>query len=173
MVLLFVIVSRSIPACAGPPRRRTPCAPTPRVYPRVCGATTRSYSKTRTICGLSPRVRGHLLEKISGAVDWGSIPACAGPPFGLAKGRPVACGLSPRVRGHPSWRAPSACTSRSIPACAGPPLQKRSSAQHLQVYPRVCGATRATVCQEPGATGPSLRVSLQRATVCRRVQLQA
>ena len=43
----------------------------------------------------------------------------------------------------------------------------------LAVYPRVCGATRATVCQELGATGPSLRVSLQRATVCRRVQLQA
>jgi len=43
----------------------------------------------------------------------------------------------------------------------------------VEVCPRVCGATRATVCQELGATGPSLRVSLQRATVCRRVQLQA
>jgi len=37
----------------------------------------------------------------------------------------------------------------------------------------VCGGIPAPVCQELGATGPSLRVSLQRATVCRRVQLQA
>ena len=31
--------------------------------------------------------------------------------------------------------------------------------RHERVYPRGCGVTPGTVCQEPGATGPSLRVS--------------
>ena len=51
-------------------------------------------------------------------------------------------------------------------------VSSSTNARSIGLSPRMRGH-RATVCQELGATGPSLRVSLQSATVCRRVQLQA
>ena len=71
-------------------------------------------------------------------------------------------GLSPRVRGHlvlgPSWDD----SKGSIPACAGSPTDRSQCPHGWRVYPRVCGVTPGTVCQEQGATGPSLRVSLRK-----------
>ena len=70
----------SIPACAGEPRSSLPLRSRSRVYPRVCGGTIASASKSLYQPGLSPRVRGNqfpcaeLLERL------GSIPACAGEP---------------------------------------------------------------------------------------------
>ncbi len=68
-------------------------------------------------------------------------------------------GLSPRVRGHHAVSVGWRTQDRSIPAGAGSPVRPRSASRASGVYPRGCGATPATVCQEPGATGPSLRVS--------------
>ena len=57
---LLAGASRSIPACAGEPQRRSWICGCIRVYPRVCGGTLtrRLYSAFST--GLSPRVRGNL-----------------------------------------------------------------------------------------------------------------
>ena len=89
----------------------------------------------------------------------GSIPACAGKPFGSAsQGRrlrvhPRVCGEaridswrgrlidgpSPRVRGSPSPDGSGAHAVGSIPACAGKPSIPRSITSRRRVHPRVCG----------------------------------
>ena len=113
-------ISRSIPACAGEPAPPTPPAPPATVYPRVCGGTAcRRYTRAAER-GLSPRVRGNLLDGLHGARKVGSIPACAGepldghPPSLPPRVYPRVCGgtrpwrrrhrrdpgLSPRVRGN-------------------------------------------------------------------------
>jgi hypothetical protein len=51
--------ARSIPACAGPPRKGARSGTGAEVYPRVCGATLTSMFARRRSVGLSPRVRGH------------------------------------------------------------------------------------------------------------------
>ena len=159
----------------------------------MCGATVDEEARSFQGEGLSPRVRGHQRSMTFCSARSRSIPACAGPPSGCRYIGRTTIGLSPRVRGHPVRAVDLKKGVGSIPACAGPPERRRPARPPSRVYPRVCGATwscgvsrsswsglsprvrghRATVCQEPGATGPSLRVSLQRATVCRRVQLQA
>ena len=52
-------------------------------------------------------------------------------------------GLSPRVRGNLSFTGPVPLETRSIPACAGEPLTVWCDPQGGEVYPRVCGGTRA------------------------------
>ena len=168
----------SIPACAGEPRPRNPPAPSGRVYPRVCGGTPRIMPALPSRHGLSPRVRGNLLQPALHPVPVRSIPACAGePPSVRQAGRespvyPRVCGgthrppgtgrgcpgLSPRVRGNrgrsrTATPAPSG-GSGSIPACAGEPHRAVFLALVPGVYPRVCGGT----AQPPhrGAVGQGL-----------------
>ena len=50
---------RSIPACAGEPRFSGIAVSPFRVYPRVCGGTSRSIATIACALGLSPRVRGN------------------------------------------------------------------------------------------------------------------
>ena len=59
---LSTVCVRSIPACAGEPRpgRGPPGSRT--VYPRVCGGTLRKNLAQRENTGLSPRVRGNLVQ---------------------------------------------------------------------------------------------------------------
>ena len=136
-------------------------------------------STTSTRRGLSPRMRGHRTVVGSGRDGRGSIPADAGAPSPSGRhspGRgvyPRGCGgtclgdgkgghllgLSPRMRGHPVGRVRRSCRLGSIPADAGAPRRASITVSSESVYPRGCGGTPATVCQEPGATGPSLRVS--------------
>ena len=53
-------------------------------------------------------------------------------------------GLSPRVRGnHPIVRSPAGPPG-SIPACAGEPGRRHPATGSAEVYPRVCGGTRAS-----------------------------
>ena len=152
---------RSIPACAGEPRRRGFWLHPRKVYPRVCGGTCRDGGDDIESQGLSPRVRGNLLSDIHMCAAEGSIPACAGEPFPLPRRRhsrevyPRVCGgtvnmramlisvsgLSPRVRGNrPTTRRSKRC-SRSIPACAGEPACTLWRMIKARVYPRVCGGT--------------------------------
>ena len=113
--------ARSIPACAGEPARSRWCDRRSRVYPRVCGGTAASASVTCRSSGLSPRVRGNPGYPGIVAGELGSIPACAGEPYGrrlflcCCRVYPRVCGgtfgfrrlnlalqgLSPRVRGNP------------------------------------------------------------------------
>ena len=110
----------SIPACAGEPHCALATETTGRVYPRVCGGTTPGIPLYRCQRGLSPRVRGNLLQRLTFGFRNRSIPACAGePPCGRRwdmseKVYPRVCGgtwpnfallslmsgLSPRVRGN-------------------------------------------------------------------------
>ena len=132
---------RSIPACAGEPRRSFPPWSSQKVYPRVCGGTTGVWAISSFALGLSPRVRGNPAGIGCVSYPKRSIPACAGePPFmpGAAIHNtvyPRVCGgthggrlrlqtregLSPRVRGNPGPAAYLATARRSIPACAGEP----------------------------------------------------
>ena len=50
----------TIPACAGEPPPLRPGATSSKDYPRVCGGTDSSTAVSRTVPGLSPRVRGNL-----------------------------------------------------------------------------------------------------------------
>ena len=69
---------RFIPACAGntPPSR--PTAPSPPVYPRVCGEHSEGPFNTMAETGLSPRVRGTLISPCVFRQRPRFIPACAG-----------------------------------------------------------------------------------------------
>ena len=53
----------SIPACAGEPSSWNGRGLRFRVYPRVCGGTEFDMSDIRSLRGLSPRVRGNLIER--------------------------------------------------------------------------------------------------------------
>ena len=139
-------------------------------------------------CGLSPRVRRHPRWSSPTQRKPRSISACAEAPLRPDRwasssrvylrvcggtGRPAGAsppihGLSPRVRRHRPRTTPTPFSQGSISACAEAPRSPRSSPPLPTVYLRVCGGTPATTCQEQGATGLSLRVLLQRATVCRR-----
>ena len=70
----------SIPACAGEPGQDSRSCPNRTVYPRVCGGTSFSEDITKTLEGLSPRVRGNLGLGQQVAGQGRSIPACAGEP---------------------------------------------------------------------------------------------
>ena len=88
----------SIPACAGEPKPWGPRTEQSRVYPRVCGGTSRPASVSGPAEGLSPRVRGNLSTEMSRSPSERSIPACAGEPNSLcAKGN--AFQVYPRVCG--------------------------------------------------------------------------
>ena len=52
------LTAGSIPACAGEPLYRNPDLVRSRVYPRVCGGTSRECGFGGGVGGLSPRVRG-------------------------------------------------------------------------------------------------------------------
>ncbi len=152
---------RSIPACAGEPRRGMMLRGMMRVYPRVCGGTPSSPGRCQSSMGLSPRVRGNRSPPGPSPVLRGSIPACAGEPvfsrvsFVIHKVYPRVCGgttapasqnrqragLSPRVRGNPRVPLNGTLELRSIPACAGEPSSNATLRYSTRVYPRVCGGT--------------------------------
>ena len=151
----------SIPACAGEPRWPGRYLVLAEVYPRVCGGTSYSRDIDSLRGGLSPRVRGNLLQPALTLSHPGSIPACAGePPTGTwsrfhDRVYPRVCGgtitgavfaapakgLSPRVRGNHNRRGLCGPGQGSIPACAGEPCWRACSTNSKRVYPRVCGGT--------------------------------
>ena len=175
---------RSIPACAGEPKRSASTHRRSRVYPRVCGGTSPISSFVRRCQGLSPRVRGNPLQQAVESMSKRSIPACAGEPglftrHGIrSQVYPRVCGgtyhgarmfvgaygLSPRVRGNLRSARGVTKTDGSIPACAGEPRRCLDSHWRHQVYPRVCGGTRAeTICisRWPGLS-PRVRGNLRK-----------
>ena len=171
-------IQRSIPACAGEPRRWSCPRRRRTVYPRVCGGTPRTTGQPVKAHGLSPRVRGNLNDAEPGGSIEGSIPACAGEPHSGSPGgiastvyprvcggtpasrftSPVTTGLSPRVRGNrPRVRTARAC-GRSIPACAGEPSAPPPPTNASMVYPRVCGGTTPAEPTHDAPHGLSPRV---------------
>jgi len=154
----------SIPACAGEPYLPAPECWGYRVYPRVCGGARQESGTGAADKGLSPRVRGSLVNVKRFWMATRSIPACAGEPSGggLGKGKqgvyPRVCGgaqkfrvrtvtptgLSPRVRGSHVMRIWQGGAGRSIPACAGEPTARVEYGTLERVYPRVCGGAART-----------------------------
>ena len=157
-------VAGSIPACAGEPSDENEFVLLVEVYPRVCGGTSTLVAISQLLPGLSPRVRGNLVNRAHQIHGARSIPACAGEPGGGATrdkiqgvyprvcggttpwsrlcSRPI--GLSPRVRGNPPLGLAFAGQQGSIPACAGEPFFCCPSICRCRVYPRVCGGTSAS-----------------------------
>ena len=89
---------RSIPACAGEPLRTSDWLSPGGVYPRVCGGTSGGCSSGMVRYGLSPRVRGNLIER-NASLDFDrSIPACAGEPPSTQEPQPTRR-VYPRVCG--------------------------------------------------------------------------
>ena len=131
----------SIPACTGKPSSSTNLRVYYWVYPRVYGETAPSPSASVAYRGLSPRVRGNLLQADDAVHRCGSIPACTGKPrtalrmamsckvyprvYGetelpeATSGNPP--GLSPRVRGNQGQQPNQKPSHGSIPACTGKP----------------------------------------------------
>ena len=169
---------RSIPACAGEPRRRLKPSPHLSVYPRVCGGTLSRPQPESYYRGLSPRVRGNRVVGEGKGSDKRSIPACAGEPFESRLPEPIyrvyprvcggtttplttaggGAGLSPRVRGNQDSIDANMAHTGSIPACAGEPSIPRRPERSCRVYPRVCGGTAAEACDVPAEDGLSPRV---------------
>ena len=137
--------------------------------------------------GLSPRVRGHpgLQERadcisevyphVCGGIQNGvenralegrSIPTCAGASADRPAQSSRSPGLSPRVRGHPPGMRGTSFRSPVYPhVCGGIPKRGHSGPPLAGSIPTCAGASPATVCQEPGATGPSFRVSLRKSDI--------
>ena len=170
--------ARSIPACAGEPRRQQFFTERAEVYPRVCGGTCWEPLLTRVQSGLSPRVRGNRHRRPPVLYRPRSIPACAGEPTppepstpaaavyprvcggtsGAVKCHPGSTGLSPRVRGNRRTGRPLRSGQGSIPACAGEPAKVEGTPLRSRVYPRVCGGTMAAFNETVSRAGLSPRV---------------
>ena len=151
----------SIPARAGEPPTRATTHGSCTVYPRACGGTAGAALRFNELQGLSPRVRGNLLDWTAANLDTRSIPARAGEPFDrhahLSQQGvyPRACGgtlryrtptasrlgLSPRVRGNHVDDDDPTARMRSIPARAGEPQAHGLCGKYAGVYPRACGGT--------------------------------
>ena len=96
-----ILARRSIPACAGEPRRRQHHGRLPTVYPRVCGGTTATEAMSCAAHGLSPRVRGNLGQPFGNDLLLAVYPRVCGGTTDAGKGKASVGGLSPRVRGNP------------------------------------------------------------------------
>ena len=103
-VVSVIALLRSIPACAGEPQRPLPSSAQYSVYPRVCGGTLSTTRCCRAPNGLSPRVRGNQSAASSPVLPSGSIPACAGEPYGRTAFSPLKT-VYPRVCGGTAQRA--------------------------------------------------------------------
>ena len=166
---------RSIPAHAGEPTRRKPCAREPRVYPRPRGGTRRPFGDVRPRVGLSPPTRGNRIRELVPNRERRSIPAHAGEPRGRAArahGREVyprprggtlileesqigCVGLSPPTRGNRRSSRDCAACARSIPAHAGEPGSTTFGISAATVYPRPRGGTTWSPSSPRGVRGLS------------------
>ena len=163
-----VIITRSIPACAGEALWNSKAFRPASVYPRVCGGSIFRGRGIAVGSGLSPRVRGKRFRWSCHRASVRSIPACAGEAFPRHPRRidggvyPRVCGgsrhhrrypeqpggLSPRVRGKRRQPAGGGLAGGSIPACAGEAMGVPDRETESEVYPRVCGGSGGGV-KEP------------------------
>ena len=148
------------------------------VHPRECGGSSRRSARVMELEGTSPRVRGKLWLRGSGAINERYIPASAGEaPFSLptsyaAPVHPRECGgsewigrlrdkvkgTSPRVRGKlPTVETQYVCTGY-IPASAGEARTSDSKRAVPTVHPRECGGSVVGVRKRNERTGTSPRV---------------
>ena len=148
----------SIPACTGEPEISLLRENGRRVYPRVYGGTLRKCRTTRSIGGLSPRVRGNLLVLWIVYRGTGSIPACTGEPHPL-RHRQREGEVYPRVYGGTINGGADACQSEGLsPRVRGEPMAPGLHQHTIRVYPRVYGGTMNRHPGKPNERGLSPRV---------------
>ena len=165
----------SIPAHAGEPTTMPSKPPTPRVYPRPRGGTSRAARSNSALRGLSPPTRGNLKISCPQSSGLRSIPAHAGEPEswgawatgfevyprprgGTGSGSRTeqgGVGLSPPTRGNLSRGAKASAAEGSIPAHAGEPAPTPSLAFPARVYPRPRGGTQRVRARQSNSGGLS------------------
>ena len=135
----------SIPTPAGEPHPAPFSSPKAPVYPRACGGTHQTGVCYTAPKGLSPRLRGNLVEPPAKQEAGGSIPAPAEEPSRWSR-------TSTRTRVYPR-----ACGGTEL--FAGP-----VGAGDAPVYPRACGGTVVSITTSNNDTGlsPRLRGNLPR-----------
>ena len=181
------LAPRSIPACAGKPRRHLSPSRCTWVHPRVCGEAGGSDGVVDGASGPSPRVRGSHGRPCGSHLRRGSIPACAGKPAAptasltMLRVHPRVCGEasatsrpcrtctgpSPRVRGSRRYPSIPDSAGGSIPACAGKPHNGQHHQADRRVHPRVCGEALAPGRLRGSHLGPSPRVRGSLNWICR------
>ena len=136
-VAVAVVISGSIPACAGEPRSGRVRRAGRRVYPRGCGGTLDRLACDGYLHGLSPRVRGNQKQADIAREMGGSIPACAG---------------------EPDKDADAIHHSKVYPRVCGGTAHLPYRTFGCWVYPRVCGGTRIPLSCQMDVWGLSPRV---------------
>ena len=176
---------RSIPAPAGKPFAFFVGESTSQVYPRACGETPQRVLARDKVRGLSPRLRGNLLKRVTRRIPSRSIPAPAGKPptpkFGTShpsvypracgettpstNPQPLRKGLSPRLRGNLGPGVRGQHVDGSIPAPAGKPRPRTMRCCPSAVYPRACGetSTKSAPWRDSIGLSPRLRGNHRRA----------
>ena len=173
------MVSRIIPARAGP----TPLPEEARIltadHPRSCGANALSNSPIVSGGGSSPLVRGQPTPVSTSFFSVRIIPARAGPTWGnqyTVSGyadHPRSCGAnryilrrvtlkygsSPLVRGQHTLSTTTCTFPRIIPARAGPTPRSRDSHPRRTDHPRSCGANKRFDAdpETPNGSSPLVR----------------
>ena len=113
---------------------------------------------SRSLEGLSPRVRGNPTVVPASQHNVGDYPRVCGGTFGSPRGHIYARGLSPRVRGNRCKLRHRPTLSGTIPACAGEPCGEGRRSSVRWDYPRVCGGTTHLKELRPPLPGLSPRV---------------
>ncbi len=142
----------SIPACAGETVPACSSLYASRVYPRLCGGNPLATDELRDGRGLSPLVRGKLIDPEQAGQLIKVYPRLCGGNVAFLFVCLCLVGLSPLVRGKPSFPALMMFAIGSIPACAGETTIARSPHRTSWVYPRLCGGN---------ADGPDVKRALQ------------
>ena len=180
---------RSIPERAGEPFSVFHWSGRRAVYPRACGGTAPLFGTASLQYGLSPRVRGNLVDQPQYPESKRSIPARAGEseshglcsvvywvyPRACGGTIPLMCcvliftGLSSRVRGNLSSSLTILTSCWSILARAGEPIKLDLEFHAVKVYPRACGrimggspAPRSAELEESSPLGRGPRAERRR-----------
>ena len=108
----------------------------------MCGGTWRAPGLKDDGLGLSPRVRGNLIDGCANASVTGSIPACAGEPA-VSILRQLFIGVYPRVCGGTMAFAPVVWMTTGLSrVCGGTCVVKLISDTDQGLSPRVRGNLR-------------------------------
>ena len=176
--LIFVVITRITPACAGNSLRAIVYARVHGDHPRVCGEQHHLQPQKNKLMGSPPRVRGTGRNAGNRQGLGGITPACAGnriaafmliPPL---QDHPRVCGEQafnmecianiagspPRVRGTVCSEKSSFRQKRITPACAGNRSICPRSAGNTKDHPRVCGEQFEEVVYAAAEKGSPPRV---------------
>ena len=173
--LRWFLMSRIIPARAGPTPNITLYSCDRPDHPRSCGANRMTFQKLGFCDGSSPLVRGQLLFLLRLVCVVRIIPARAGPTYRSPSrpphptDHPRSCGAnrealpqtgyhggsSPLVRGQQIRQRHRHPIRRIIPARAGPTVQRARKDRQRADHPRSCGANHLFLIQSLTHCGSS------------------